>query len=251
MGEITWREGAGEPTSTRTFLVIVENDVNRGTEGVAVSAEPSYPSPGAIELIARKGVPNGYAGLNPSGKVPPSQLPPLLAPPPVSLGQLHALDGAFQWQGISQGQLAPLNYPWQYGIYPLPPNFRTLAIYYLAEAYASEGASLADLILQMESHHGGSGFWSMVLDSTPNGPAAHSFHVVNAASTKIPVGVESPWPSMKTRIRAISPGGEVYLAAHGSASIRFVSTGVVSITGDLYDPTATPGGYYGSGSYGY
>lgn len=33
MGEISWREGAGDPTSTRTFSVIVENDVNRGTEG--------------------------------------------------------------------------------------------------------------------------------------------------------------------------------------------------------------------------
>jgi hypothetical protein len=33
MGEISWREGAGDPTSTRTFTVIVENDVNRGTEG--------------------------------------------------------------------------------------------------------------------------------------------------------------------------------------------------------------------------
>ncbi|MCH7228145.1 hypothetical protein [Haloferula sp. A504] len=36
MGEITWREGSGDPTSTRTFLVIVENDVNRGTEGAPV-----------------------------------------------------------------------------------------------------------------------------------------------------------------------------------------------------------------------
>ena len=45
MGEITWREGSGEPTSTRTFHVIVENDVNRGTEGVPTSAEPAYPAP--------------------------------------------------------------------------------------------------------------------------------------------------------------------------------------------------------------
>jgi hypothetical protein len=32
MGEITWSQDGGEPTSTRTFLVIVENDVNRGDE---------------------------------------------------------------------------------------------------------------------------------------------------------------------------------------------------------------------------
>ena len=40
MGEITWREGNGEPTSTRTFLVVVENDVNRGTEGAPTDANP-------------------------------------------------------------------------------------------------------------------------------------------------------------------------------------------------------------------
>ena len=45
MGEITWREGMSEPTSTRTFLVVVENDVNRGTEG-----EPSDANPGNITL---------------------------------------------------------------------------------------------------------------------------------------------------------------------------------------------------------
>lgn len=45
MGEITWREGSGAPTSTRTFLVVVENDVNRGTEGVPVDADPPYPPP--------------------------------------------------------------------------------------------------------------------------------------------------------------------------------------------------------------
>lgn len=52
MGEITWREGFGEPTSTRTFLVAVENDVNRGTEGVPTSAEPPYPPPSSIVTTA-------------------------------------------------------------------------------------------------------------------------------------------------------------------------------------------------------
>jgi hypothetical protein len=52
MGEITWREGAGEPTSTRTFTVIVENDVNRGTEGVPEEAEPAYPLPSSILTTA-------------------------------------------------------------------------------------------------------------------------------------------------------------------------------------------------------
>lgn len=75
MGEITWREGGDEPTSTRTFLVVVENDVNRGTEGVPQSAEPAYPAAGSIELITRKGVPHGYAELDLSGTVPLSQIP--------------------------------------------------------------------------------------------------------------------------------------------------------------------------------
>ena len=55
MGEITWREGSGEPTSTRTFLVIVENDVNRGTEGVPTDADPPYPAPGSIVLKSDEG----------------------------------------------------------------------------------------------------------------------------------------------------------------------------------------------------
>ena len=53
MGEITWREGVGQPTSTRTFLVVVENDVNRGTEGVPISAEPPYPSPENLVTLAQ------------------------------------------------------------------------------------------------------------------------------------------------------------------------------------------------------
>ena len=48
MGEITWREGSGDSTSTRTFTVVVENDVNRGTEGVPSSADPPYPLPAEI-----------------------------------------------------------------------------------------------------------------------------------------------------------------------------------------------------------
>jgi hypothetical protein len=50
MGEITWREAMGEPTSTRTFLVVVENDVNRGTEGIPISADPAYPAPEDVAL---------------------------------------------------------------------------------------------------------------------------------------------------------------------------------------------------------
>jgi hypothetical protein len=55
MGEITWREGAGEPTSTRTFLVVVENDVNCGTEGAPTDAEPPYPAPESLVLQSDEG----------------------------------------------------------------------------------------------------------------------------------------------------------------------------------------------------
>lgn len=48
MGEITWREGTGEPTSTRTFTVVVENDVNRGTEGAPATL------PGPDEWLAAR-----------------------------------------------------------------------------------------------------------------------------------------------------------------------------------------------------
>jgi len=51
MGEITWREGSGQPTSTRTFYVIVENDVNRGTEGLPTSADPAYPAPQSLVTV--------------------------------------------------------------------------------------------------------------------------------------------------------------------------------------------------------
>ena len=55
MGEITWREGTGAPTSTRTFTVVVENDVNRGTEGVPESADPPYPAPESIVIRSDEG----------------------------------------------------------------------------------------------------------------------------------------------------------------------------------------------------
>ena len=55
MGEITWREGSGEPTSTRTFVVVVENDVNRGDEGLPTDADPPYPTPGSIVLKSDEG----------------------------------------------------------------------------------------------------------------------------------------------------------------------------------------------------
>ena len=77
MGEITWREGNGEPTSTRTFLVVVENDVNRGDEGAPTDANPVYPPPQGIEMKANRGVANGYAPLDANLKVPYINVPPV------------------------------------------------------------------------------------------------------------------------------------------------------------------------------
>ena len=69
MGEITWREGTGEPTSTRTFLVVVENDVNRGTEGVPTSAEPEYPAPQALALLSSVVRHDVYQSLSPAQQI--------------------------------------------------------------------------------------------------------------------------------------------------------------------------------------
>ncbi|MFZ9937893.1 MAG: hypothetical protein ACO3JG_12680 [Luteolibacter sp.] len=55
MGEITWCEDAGEPTSTRTFIVVVENDVNRGDEGMPTDANPPYPPPSAFVMKSDEG----------------------------------------------------------------------------------------------------------------------------------------------------------------------------------------------------
>lgn len=75
MGEISWREGEGPPTSTRTFLVVVENDVNRGTEGMPHAAQAPYPASASIELKSNKGAANGYAPLDGAGKIPIAHLP--------------------------------------------------------------------------------------------------------------------------------------------------------------------------------
>lgn len=99
MGEITWREGMGEHTSTRTFLVVVENDVNRGTEGVPNDANPFYPPPQGIEMIANKGIANGYAPLDANGKVPSNHVPGTTTATPETLVQRDAQGGGVSFGG--------------------------------------------------------------------------------------------------------------------------------------------------------
>ena len=99
MGEITWREGDGEPTSTRTFLVVVENDVNRGTEGAPSDANPVYPPPQGIEMIANKGIANGYAPLDANGKVPTIHVPGTTTATPETLVQRDAQGGGVSFGG--------------------------------------------------------------------------------------------------------------------------------------------------------
>lgn len=43
MGEISWSDGVGAPTSTRTFQIVVENDVNRGAEISPTSVSTGLP----------------------------------------------------------------------------------------------------------------------------------------------------------------------------------------------------------------
>ena len=99
MGEITWREGMGEHTSTRTFLVVVENDVNRGTEGAPDDANPVYPPPQGIEMIANKGIANGYAPLDANGKVPSNHVPGTTTATPETLVQRDAQGGGVSFGG--------------------------------------------------------------------------------------------------------------------------------------------------------
>jgi hypothetical protein len=273
MGEITWREGSAEPTSTRTFLVIVENDVNRGDEGVPESAEPPYPAPGSIELLARKGVADGYAGLDSAGKVPASQLAitaasisdstttgrnlikasnaatarsviGAMAAPSVSGASLYGLNQSLAWVGITQGQRALLSAPTDYTYFPLPEFFKGLALYLLDEYFLWFGYTLADLISYMESFHGGSTFWSQVLTAGTNQWTVPGFAILNTyTGGSIPLGALSSWPVITSKPGRENPGAEVYLDPGGMAIVRFVSNGLVSVHGDL---TASGGGY---GSY--
>jgi len=71
--EIIWNIGTQKFRSA-TFALTVESPL---AEAIIIPpADPTlYPSPEEIEVIARKGQPGGYAGLDLDGKVPPAQLP--------------------------------------------------------------------------------------------------------------------------------------------------------------------------------
>jgi hypothetical protein len=274
MGEITWREGSGQPTSTRTFLVIVENDVNRGTEGVPVDGEPAYPAPSAIELVARKGVANGYAGLDSGGKVPAGQLAitaasisdstttgralikatsaasarsaiSAMATPSLSGSTLYGLNQSAAWVGIAQGLRAVLTSPYNYATYPLPLDFKGLTLYVLDPSYVGSGYTLGDLVSYMAAFHGAT-FWSQVLASGSGAWTVPGFAVLNASpSASIPLGLYSG-PTLTSQPGRQNPGSEVYLDPYGMAVLRFLGTELVSVHGDLFASGGGGGGYYGS-----
>lgn len=64
MGEITWSERGGEPTSTRTFLVVVENDVVRG-DGITPTRAAS--GLGSVYLPAYRVSPNNNSPYSTGG----------------------------------------------------------------------------------------------------------------------------------------------------------------------------------------
>lgn len=272
MGEITWRVGGGLPTSTRTFVVVVENDVNRGTEGVPQSAQPAYPAPEGIEMEARKGAANGYAGLDQAGKVPAAQLAVTAAmiadstatgralltaasqaaaraaigapaAPPSGPSRILGLDQTGAWAAVTQGQRAVLTTPYDYAAHPLPPFLKGLALYVLDATYAIYGYTIYDLLAFMESHHGGSTFWTDILAPGDGGWTVPGFAVLNANdSSPVPLGVLSVWPAITSRPGRLNPGSEVYLDPDGMAELRFPRMGLVSVHGDL--------GCQGGGGYG-
>lgn len=57
------------------FEVTILEAVYQGTEGAAETGNPLYPLASAIELIAHKAQPSGYAGLDAEGKLDPSVIP--------------------------------------------------------------------------------------------------------------------------------------------------------------------------------
>ena len=272
MGEITWREGAALPTSTRTFLVVVENDVNRGTEGVPQTAQPAYPAPEGIEMTARKGAANGYAGLDQAGKVPAAHLAVTaamiadstatgralltsasqaaaraalgaLAVPSPGPSPLLGLDHTGAWTGITQGMRAVLTTPYEYAANPLPPFFKGLALYVLDATYAIYGHTLHDLVVFMESHHGGQAFWTDFLAPGDGDRTVPAFAVLNANDVlPVPLGALNAWPTLSSQPGRLNPGAEVYLDPDGMAELRFTRMGLVSVHGDL----SSEGGGYGS-----
>ncbi|MBN8457420.1 MAG: hypothetical protein J0M04_06215 [Verrucomicrobia bacterium] len=273
MGEITWREGGGQPTSTRTFTVVVENDVNRGTEGVPTDAEPAYPAPGNIEMVTRKGVANGYAGLDSGGKVPASQLAitaamisdatatgrnvlkaasqaaarsaiGALGTPALSVPELIAMNRSGAWERVPEGVRASLSAPYDYSSYPLPAHFKGMALYILNGEYSHYGYSLTDLVAYIASVH--PTFWTDIL-LAPDGPWAFpGFAVLNGdPSASVFVASGSTYPVLTSQLGRTNPGGEVWLDPHGMAVLRVLDTDLVSVCGDLH----IEGGSSGSGSY--
>lgn len=65
----------GLVVSTKTFPCTIYRDINRGNEGVVTFANPVYPGPTEIELVANKNMASGYCGLDSTGKVASAQLP--------------------------------------------------------------------------------------------------------------------------------------------------------------------------------
>ncbi len=55
MGEIAWIDPSGRETSTKTFTVVVSNDVIKDDEGVPADATPPYPAPAALFTRALAG----------------------------------------------------------------------------------------------------------------------------------------------------------------------------------------------------
>lgn len=75
-GEVSWlKPGDTIKNATPYWTLKCYNDVSKGIEGIPTSGGPVYPAPAAIELIANKGQPGGYAPLGTDGKVPLIFLP--------------------------------------------------------------------------------------------------------------------------------------------------------------------------------
>lgn len=70
MGEINWQQGSSGVKSTKTFEIVVDNDVLRDEDTAPDPLESAN-----YQLAAEKGAASGYAGLDADGLVPRDQLP--------------------------------------------------------------------------------------------------------------------------------------------------------------------------------
>jgi hypothetical protein len=151
---------------------------------------------------------------------------------------LFSLNQSNVWTGVSQGKRIPIEHPADVtaaGVFP--SSFRSLTLFALKPAFATGGFFLVYLLDEIINNTGGggSGFWTPVLSDTQGNSSLPGIAILNESPDQaITLGAQGHDLQIKCMLLNTYPSAEVYLAPYGMAVIRFVSVGVVSISGDLY-----------------